>query len=817
MKLFVGCLLLVLSSCSFNNTFDPEGYRCDPGDVCPSPYSCVEGVCRRDVVNRCQGVLCNTPPVAACADANTVRSFASNGTCNQISGQCDYSFSTVNCPSGCSAGACINSCQGVVCATPPAAECVGSVRRTYSVTGFCSNGACSYAHVDIVCTMGCSAGKCLNVDPCAGVTCTALPPSICMGTTVVRSFPNAGTCDPNGMCQFVPLDTACSGVCQNGMCLTPSLMFSQVGPQLNFAVTSLDVALGSNGSNVLAVGKMGKFSRWNGTNWAALNSPTNNNLNRVAFISQNVALAVGEQKTVLRYINGSLNSVSLAGGSGNANLIGVSGRGESNYLIADATGTIWRNPAVGAATVNTMASADGPYAMKSVYLDESDRERVVGKCGTGAAARSCIAYHFPTLNYLVHKGTSSLGFEAVGGSFADPIMAVSEAMVGQPDNDLLEHANNNSFTSLAITNQLSGEGIVGITNEQTITSVRAVYALTKGNVVSGLAGQLYRMTRPSVGGAISVNSLLYVFRPGVLSANDANGVLVAEPRSTDVNTIFRRSDTVSEALDIGEDLMGASVDAMGNLTVVSSFADLFSKAPAATTWAFKRTSLNIPVSDFDSRNGTGTLMVGKQGGSPAHVYRILPTGYTQITSRANVTLNGVCRASDTEAWAVGSAGTMIKVASQPINSSNVPIPVNSDLLDVDCTAGRAVACGANGVVLGYNGTAWTSLPSPQNIKLTHCKLLPNNALIAAGDNVFFLYDGAVWKTLPGRQNLMAIVAKSATEIYAAASAGSMTEISRFDGSVWASLVKFPGIIRGGVQTSSKVVFAGDSGLLVEGR
>ena len=75
---FVAVVLLpLLGACNANVTIDPEGYRCDPGDVCPEGYGCREGACRRIAAppDPCDGVTCDAPPPASCVDPTLARTW----------------------------------------------------------------------------------------------------------------------------------------------------------------------------------------------------------------------------------------------------------------------------------------------------------------------------------------------------------------------------------------------------------------------------------------------------------------------------------------------------------------------------------------------------------------------------------------------------------------------------------------------------------------------------------------------------------------------------------------------------------------------
>ncbi|MDP3235104.1 MAG: hypothetical protein Q8N26_20140 [Myxococcales bacterium] len=199
-------------------TFSTQGV-CASGSCLYTPsdttcrFGCVNGRCTNDP---CQGVTCSTPPASACVNGTTLRTFTAAGVCS--GGSCLYSPVDSTCQFGCAAGSCVgNPCQGVTCSQPPAATCVNpTTRRTFSTSGTCSGGACSYASTDTACAFGCLNGSCVG-NPCQGVTCNLAPASTCVSATTLRTFSTSGTCS-NGACSYASADAVCPFGCANGSC-----------------------------------------------------------------------------------------------------------------------------------------------------------------------------------------------------------------------------------------------------------------------------------------------------------------------------------------------------------------------------------------------------------------------------------------------------------------------------------------------------------------------------------------------------------------------------------------------------------------------
>ncbi len=67
---------------------------------------CADG-CNGDGGGICENVTCNEPPVDYCLDDSTLRAYEATGTCDQVTGSCDYAYSDTACEKGCADGRCI--------------------------------------------------------------------------------------------------------------------------------------------------------------------------------------------------------------------------------------------------------------------------------------------------------------------------------------------------------------------------------------------------------------------------------------------------------------------------------------------------------------------------------------------------------------------------------------------------------------------------------------------------------------------------------------------------------------------------------------
>ncbi|MFO0599614.1 MAG: hypothetical protein U0228_30185 [Myxococcaceae bacterium] len=805
---------LALAGCDAAVKIDPDGYRCDVGNACPTGYACQQGVCHRSSIvdPSCANVSCTMPPAATCKSATVLTTFV--GRC--ANAQCSYDPVDMTCATSCSNGACVDACAGVSCVTPPVATCVdASTLRTFAQTGSCTNGTCGYQSTDTTCPNGCMGGRCQGVDLCRqnNVMCTTPPDVTCVGNTR-RTFQSPGTCDPGtGTCTYSPNDMVCPNGCANGQCLTPSLTFTQIGPRLRFAINALDIAPGSSGNLALAVGASGKVSRWDGSTWTDVMVNSTARLNSVAFVNGSTAYVAGATGTLLAVRNNNGTPINVPGAS-TANWVSVSGRSDQEAMVVSESGQVARQRN-GNWSSGPIDAGTGPFAIAGAYMDESLRERAVGTCnGTACVAYRNLPGGTPGWTVQTRGGTK---FAAIGGGFDIPATATTSVAFLGSGTDLVTHdtagfTTTNFFNLVNTTPTLDGDSIVGVT-AQAVTVARDVYVLTSSAGQS--TGHLYRVTRGLTQNTAN-DALQTFYGEEHLSPNDSSGVLVAEVRrSFNVNNVFRRGPIVNEALDVGEDFVGASADSTGALVFIGGFGDIAIKRQNSTTFDFRRVPGSWSINGFDARNGTGVLMAGED--VDGTVWRMSGTTFTTVSTEPGEKFNAVCRVSDTEAWAVGTTGTIHKINGT--TGGAVTSPTTEDLVAVDCAANVAIACGTNGTVLRLSGGTWSVVPglgATGTVKT--CKLTATGAVVG-GDGFFASLGSGGWTMLAGKAGLRSLVVRGPNEIYGAfVTTNNQSDVSRFDGATWGpSLASVTGEIGGGVQVGGRVVWGGTLGAIVEGR
>ncbi len=154
---------------------------------------------------------CGAPPADSCEDATHLRQYDSVAGCQGSA--CVFPSHVVDCPYGCTNGACqMDACAALTCAPPPP-SCSGSTLRTFSST--CIAGACATSESNETCAFGCSAGACLP-PTCGATTCGTPPAATCLDAKVLSGAAQIGAC--SGTCTYAPVETLCSQGCFAGAC-----------------------------------------------------------------------------------------------------------------------------------------------------------------------------------------------------------------------------------------------------------------------------------------------------------------------------------------------------------------------------------------------------------------------------------------------------------------------------------------------------------------------------------------------------------------------------------------------------------------------
>ncbi|MBX7098438.1 MAG: hypothetical protein K1X89_12045 [Myxococcaceae bacterium] len=833
-------LSVLLLGCNVSVKVNPEGLRCDDVNTCPDGYECHSGACHATSTASgggsgstgggmgggmssgggsaaCDGVTCNAPPPPQCTSDSVLRTFTAPGTC--ADGACTYAPMDITCAKGCLSGMCKDACSGVACTTPPMPACKNaSTLFTYDAQGTCTAGTCDYKRNEVPCANGCAAGACTNQNLCMGVTCNTPPMPACMGNTL-RRYTMAGTCNPGtGQCSYgTPVDTVCPNGCANATCLSASLAFGQTMPRVPFPVNAIDVAPQSAGKVVLAVGPAGQAMAWDGAAWSKVGGlPSTAGLRALWFSGPKTAYAVGEGRAVYHYASGAFTAVpgipdAGVGGAGSGSLVSVHGVDDNDMVTVDGIGNFWRYTS---GSWSAFSAAPNSFFGAQVYVEDATHIRVAGRCTAGP----CVAFQGSSfLSFDVDNGSADpKGFLAVGPAPGTDAWAGHASNLGMRRHQHNGGAGSGGFDATGVPTLSQGDGVSGITGSLGVVLNRVIYVLTRG---SSTPGALYAVTATTTA---TPRVLLNTFSTeSAMSRNDVSGVVVAEVlRAKNVNDIFRRSVTVDEALDLGEDWVAAGVLPGPTVALVGKLGDVAARVGTSPTWNFVHYPQSIAIDDAAFGYAGGMVLMGGTGGD---VLRFTPPAtFDPIdigTTTANI--NGVCRASDAESLVVGSQGVIraISVTGTP-TVKTIASGITTALNAVDCpVVGDAVACGNVGVVLRIrNGVATPVTPAlPNSPTLTSCRLV-GNTIYVVGNNLFARMDTAApspkWDMLQAAASLDRLQVVAPNDIYAV-SAGNL--VTHYDGNAWSTALSLPGTARlvGGGQMGAKVVFAGNSGVVVE--
>jgi hypothetical protein len=100
----------------------------------------------------------------------------------------------------------------------------------------------------------------------------------------------------------------------------------------------------------------------------------------------------------------------------------------------------------------------------------------------------------------------------------------------------------------------------------------------------------------------------------------------------------------------------------------------------------------------------------------------------------NLILTAVIKVSATESWIIGENGTALH-STTPGTWTSVPTPVASGTLygAYAAAANDIWAVGTGGVIIHYDGAAWSQVESPTTTTLRNVTGIPGGGLIAVGD------------------------------------------------------------------------------------
>lgn len=239
--------------------------------------------------------------------------------------------------------------------------------------------------------------------------------------------------------------------------------------------------------------------------------------------------------------------------------------------------------------------------------------------------------------------------------------------------------------------------------------------------------------------------------------------------------------------------------------------------PGTTTlWAwYYDIEVAIPITVTDTRRAWNTQtppdaegIRGLWGSAASNVYAASHTGllrwngsaWAHVTDARWRSLHDVWGSAAANVWAVGDRGEMLRwngtawslhrydgtsVAAQPLTSFDVPARSYTLRGVWGSSASNVLAVGDSGVVLRYDGTAWTRMTTGTSVQLNDVwGTASNNVYAAASNGRLLRYNGTSWSFVPGVQSqgaLWSVWGTSASNIYAVGEGGI---VFRYNGTSW---------------------------------
>ena len=169
-----------------------------------------------------------------------------------------------------------------------------------------------------------------------------------------------------------------------------------------------------------------------------------------------------------------------------------------------------------------------------------------------------------------------------------------------------------------------------------------------------------------------------------------------------------------------------------------------------------------------------------------------------------ITLRGVSVATANDVWAVGDAGHALHWDGStwtPV-STGTTVTLNA-IAHGSVTTGfitNFFAVGDGGTVLKWDGLSWSAVTSPTTAPLFAACSSPKGLTVAGMGGVYFSpFSSVQWSPYPINLGIPsatpAIAALSATDVWAAFSAGTTSQIFHYDGTTWTnvSFLQYPNI------------------------
>lgn len=241
------------------------------------------------------------------------------------------------------------------------------------------------------------------------------------------------------------------------------------------------------------------------------------------------------------------------------------------------------------------------------------------------------------------------------------------------------------------------------------------------------------------------------------------------------------------------------------------------QAPGTTIlWAwYYDIEVQVPVTVSDTRRAWNATTTpddqgnrGIWGTSATHAYAANHTGllrwngtaWSHVPEARWRSLYDVWGTSSSNVWAVGDKGELMRwdgaawslfrydgtsVAPQPLGSYDVPAASYTLRGVWGSAASNVYAVGDSGVVLRYDGTAWTRMATGTTAQLNRVwGTSSTNVYAATSTGRLLRYNGSAWSFVPGVQGpgaLWSVWGSGSTNVYAVGDGGI---VFRYNGTSW---------------------------------
>jgi regulation of enolase protein 1 (concanavalin A-like superfamily) len=557
-------------------------------------------------------------------------------------------------------------------------------------------------------------------------------------------------------------------------------------PQTSGSTENLRAIWAANATNLWAVGDNGTILKGDGTSWTAQTSGTTQHLRAVWGTSTTNLWAVGDGGTILKgngttwtaQTSGTTNALRGIWGSSATSIFTV---GDGGTILRSTNGTSWA-------------------AMSSGITTQLRAVHGSGTTNTWAVGAGGVILSWNGTTWAPQTSGTSSQINAVFAANTTNIWAVGSGGVIQKGNGTTwaaqtspNSADLNAVWASSTTNLL----VSGASSAQMISTNGSSWSnamLSALATFNGVWG-----TSSTIGWAVGDGGV--IFKRDNATATAAPGSVVIPRGASSIDLALR---TINDA-DF-EDLESISL----SLTPSATYQTY---APSSSASASLRDNDNVNTLVVDTQVGTGGSVTAGEGGIALPVkFYISRLGATTSAVTVNYTLGGTATAATdydggivyttavsgvtstlrdvwgldaSNIWAVGDGGVILKWNGTAWSAQTSGITTN--LLRVwGVDANNVWAVGNGGVIRKWNGTTWAAQTSGTASTLRSVWGTAANNVWAVGDSgVILKWNGTAWaaQTSGTTSTLNAVWVADATNVWVVGNGGL---IRKWDGTAWAA-------------------------------